>query len=237
MGSRTASLTDWSRDILGAAAGLLLYASFRRRPAHVSGAGRPVSWIACLAAVAAVAMGFLPVARWGHAYLRRDAAFPVLGAFEAGWETLLWRPRGGSLDLVAPPPGWPRGEGERVARIRVEPGPYSGVRLDEPPGNWLGYHALELSLFSPDPGPITLSLRIHDAEHRNAYADRYNTIFEIGQGHRTLRIALDDVRRGPRDRDLDLSRVCGLALFVAGLAEPRTLYLDDVRLVAQGESG
>jgi hypothetical protein len=236
IGPRTESLADWLRDALGAAAGLALHALFGRRARDATGAGRALVWTGRLAIIAVLATGFVPVAQWGHAYLRREAAFPVLGAFEAGWETLLWRPRGGSLDLVAPPPGWPR-EGTRVARIQLEPGRYPGVSLAEPHADWTGYEALELSLFSPEPEPITLWLRIHDAEHENAYADRYNTRFEVVPGQQTLRIPLENVRKAPRERELDLSRVAGLALFLAGLEEPRTLYLDDVRLVAPEKSG
>ena len=232
IGPRIESLADWRRDLIGAVAGLLLHASIGRRARAAPGAWRALLWSGRLALIAVLLMGFVPVARWGHAYLRRDLAFPVLGAFDAAWETLLWRPRGGALDLVASPPGWPRGGGSRVARIRLEPGRYPGVSLADPYADWTGYEALELSLYSPDPRPITLWLRIHDAEHQETYSDRYNARFEVGPGYRTLRVPLDDVRKGPRERELDLSRVAGMALFVAALKEPQVLYLDDVRLVA-----
>ncbi|MDH3284669.1 MAG: VanZ family protein [Acidobacteriota bacterium] len=232
IGSRSASLHDWLRDLAGAAAGLILYASLGHR---APGAARAVIWTTRLVAVAVMLSGLIPVVRLSHAYIRRDAAFPVLGAFEAPWESTFWRAQEGALDLVAPPPGWPREEGARVARVRLEPGRYPGVRLREPYENWEAYDTLELSLYSPDPEPFTLSLRIHDASHTNAQDDRYNTRFEIGPGSHTLRIALDDVRRAPEGRELDLCRVAGLIIFVARLQEPRTLYLDDVRLVARGD--
>ena len=231
IGPRIESLEDWRRDAIGAVAGLLLHASIGHQARAAPGALRALLWSGRLALIAVLLTGFVPVARWGHGYLRRDLSFPVLGAFDAGWETLLWRTQGGALDLVAPPPGWPR-DGSKVARIRLEPGRYPGVSLTAPYADWTGYEALELSLYSPDPGPITLWLRIHDAEHQDVYSDRYNTRFEVGPGQHTLRVVLDDVRKGPRERELDLSRVAGMALFVAALKEPRVLYLDDVRLVA-----
>ncbi len=237
VGPRAPTLSDWLRDLVGAAAGLLIHATFALR---FRGAGRTLraaAWAVRIAALAALLLGFVPVARWAHATLRRDAAFPVLGSFESAWETTLWRAQGGSLELAPPPPAWPRPHGARVARLRLEPGRYPGVRLDDPPHRWERYEALELALYSPHDEPVTLVLRIHDERHGNAYEDRFNKKIEVGRGAHELRVPLDDVRRGPRARELDLSRIAGLVLYVPRTSVPLTLYLDDVRLVTPGDGG
>jgi hypothetical protein len=62
-------------------------------------------------------------------------------------------------------------------------------------------------------------------------SDRFNRSFSLpGKTWTMVSIPLEDVRTAPLSRDLDLSCVQSLGLFVTNPAKPHTLFLDAIYL-------
>lgn len=110
---------------------------------------------------------------------------------------------------------------------------YSGASLDNLPPDWRGYERLRLSLFNPHDDRFTMNLRINDVAHErnaNSYSDRFNTELDLKPGINRFTISLDAVRSAPRSRNMDMSDIRRLGIFVIRLPQPRTVYLTELRL-------
>lgn len=155
--------------------------------------------------------------------------FPLLSGFETALEESRWS--GSAARQVS---GKVAFAGQKALRVTLSTQRYSGIGLKDFPADWSLYRAIQVQVYNPESEPLTLHFRIHDQRHRefdNVYSDRFNTSFKLHRGWNLLRVALADVAAAPRQRDLDLSRVAGLVLFVGKLERPRIIYLDDVRLL------
>ncbi|MCL7943816.1 succinyl-CoA synthetase subunit beta [Marinobacter sp. ATCH36] len=110
---------------------------------------------------------------------------------------------------------------------------YSGVSLDNFPGDWREYNRLVIVLYNPQDHPLRMTLRINDLEHDlgdNAYNDRFNTRLVLPPGERSFQLDLDLIRNAPASRKMDMGSIRRLGLFASGLTEPKTVYLRVIRL-------
>jgi len=81
---------------------------------------------------------------------------------------------------------------------------------------------------------LPLVVKIDDEESKDDdYEDRYHKTLDLAPGPHKVFIALDEVRKGPKNRELDMSRISALAWFLDGSKRTRTIYLDNVRLLKQ----
>ena len=62
------------------------------------------------------------------------------------------------------------------------------------------------------------------------FGSRFYRGMTVQPGANRFEVTIDEIRRGPRDRELDLARVERLTLFVRQ-GPSRRFFLDDVRLV------
>jgi hypothetical protein len=152
--------------------------------------------------------------------------FPLLSGFETPLEATRWS---GSAKRKINHQVYFTGQASLQVRLNTQR--YSGIGLKDFPRDWEGYSAVSLQVFNPDSESLELHLRIHDHAHNNIYSDRYNTSFDIRPGWNQLRVSLADVFEAPKAREFDLAHVAGLGVFVGKLKRPRTIYLDEVRLV------
>lgn len=155
--------------------------------------------------------------------------FPILSNFETALEVTRWS--GSAQRKIDHKIHF---SGKSSLRLELTTQRYSGVGLKDFPPDWSDYRAVSLQVFNPDSEPLDLHFRIHDQQHRlykNAYSDRYNTTFNIHPGWNHLQVSLADVAQAPKNRQLDLSHVAGLGVFVGKLDKPRTIYLDEVKLL------
>lgn len=221
---------DVARDLLGT----LLALAFRMKPAAGEmGWGRRFLQIAAgLMLVAAC----VPLAIALLDEYRAASSFPQLGSFETTTELGRWN--GSAARTLS---GEVFRDGRRSLEISLTCDTYSGVGLKYFPRDWRGYSALEFSVFNPGPTPLALTCRVNDRTHttaRQRYSDRFNRRFTIKPGWNDIAIALEEIRRAPLTRPMDLSRIDGLGLFSVRLPTPVTVYLDRVRLVkAAGAKG
>ena len=88
-----------------------------------------------------------------------------------------------------------------------------------------------LDVENPAAEPLNLGVRVHDRRHNRQFNDRFNRRFDLKAGERkTLRISLEDIQRGPRNRLLNLERLSDITLFKGEKTGSRLLRIHAIRL-------
>jgi hypothetical protein len=155
--------------------------------------------------------------------------FPLLSGFATPFEEDRWV--GDATRSVVSDPSIAPG---RVLKISFTTDPYSVVALKYFAGDWTVQKWLEFSLYNPDRETLQVTVRIHDRQHhRNGetFSDRFNHRYLLQPGWNPVAIDLAEVAASPAGRRMDMSRIRGVAIFVKSLPGPRTIYLDNLRLV------
>lgn len=215
------SWNDVGIDLMGGAAALLWRAR-RSLP-------RLQATLAALASIFVVGVNFVPLGSVLADEYRSARDFPLLAGFETTMELRRWADDRGGLSRVT----MPRVQGRYAARITLTTDKYSGVALKYFPGDWQGRQALAFDVFNPGQ-PLILHHRVHDAFHRGAmqtYGDRYNGRTLLAEGWNAIIIPMADIIAGPKERQMDVTKIRGLGVFVVQQKERRVLFLDNVRLL------
>lgn len=166
----------------------------------------------------------------GWRYGMRAAAFPVVVDFDSRWQQpFLSLPRAG-LAIVPAPQEWRSKAGQTVAEVSFPHERWPGVTIREPYPDWTGYRSLRVQVFSPESRIVPLTFRIDDARHNQEYRDRFNRTVNIEPGLNDLSISLEDVRKAPADREMDLGDISQIILFTNTPEEPIRLYVSDAWL-------
>ncbi|MGM0766796.1 MAG: succinyl-CoA synthetase subunit beta [Pseudomonadota bacterium] len=159
-----------------------------------------------------------------------NSQLPQLYDFAHEHPTRFWR------GPVSPSPLHSRNNeraGRQSLEISLNTKLYSGASLDNLPADWRGYDQLRVSLFNPHDHSFTMTMRINDVAHErnaNTYSDRFNTQLELEPGQNSFTLSLDTIREAPRTRNMDMSDIRRLGIFVIRLPQPRTVYLTELRL-------
>jgi VanZ family protein len=154
--------------------------------------------------------------------------FPLISGFETPFEIDRWE-GGHRLSVVSITPV-PEG---KVMKLSLTTDKYSGATLKYFDGNWASARTLQISLYNPDTNPLQITCRIHDLQHaesNQAYEDRFNRSYTLMPAWNHIVIDLNEVEESPAGRNMDMSHIRELGLFVVSLPTSRTLYLDEVRL-------
>ncbi len=211
---------DLCHDLIGCLVGLLVYFW-----------GWQVTTRRTLLLFSAIALGllvwsFVPLAKVVYDESVELNQFPLLCGFETPLEISRW-----SGSAVRSVDGTVAFSGRFSMRVELSTQRYSGLGLGDFSSSWEGFRYVELQVYNPEKELLLLHFRIHDHRHDNAYTDRYNNSFNLHQGWNQLIVPLADVRQAPRNRELDLSEVASLGIFVGKLERPRVIYVDEVRLL------
>lgn len=229
---RDPTVIDFARDVAGAGALLLLLP--RRQPACGTERPRPVRglpWVSWSAGVILLAASGASFGLTTAAYVARDRAMPALARFDgAWWERWFVETHDSSLIVQAGPPGLDASAAEPLARLDLKPGTYPGIAILEPHPDWSGYRVLVITIVSDLDAPLPIALRVHDAAHDQRYADRFNRVLMVAPGVNRFAIALDDIRRAPDRREMDMRRIRGVLLFAYQRTQPTRVYLGPFRL-------
>lgn len=217
---REGTWLDLGNDIIGSLVGLFFLTATRRSLPFFLLRGLQVPVLIL------VVWSLLPTGRVIVDDLIARQQFPLLSGFETSLEVSRWR--GSAKRLVNTDIAF---LGEASLQIQLSTQRYSGLGLKDFPRDWSNYRFVVLQVFNPETEPLQLHFRIHDHFHTNRYSDRYNHSFKLLSGWNELLIDLDDVLNAPKGRKSDLSRVAGMGVFVGKLDRPRTIYLDEVRLL------
>jgi VanZ family protein len=213
---RDASWEDVLADAVGAICGLAVYALFDRR----SGLQRWHRIVAVMVAITCVAIYIAPIVTMTRAYLHRNGQFPVLANFQSRMEMFWTRNIGVRRDIV---------NGALEVHFVIDETP--GVSFYEPVQDWSAYEILVVDVENADDQPLNLGVRVHDLGHNWTFNDRYNRTFPLaGRERRTLRMSLDDIRHGPKNRLMDMTRISDITLFRDGKTGSRELRIHAMRL-------
>ena len=157
---------------------------------------------------------------------RRD--FPILSDFQTPYQIHRWT--GDAAITIENHIGR---QGNRAMRVALTTQIYSGAALKYFPVDWRQYQWFQFRIYKPSADAITITCRIHDKNHTQGvqrYQDRFNTTRSLSQGWNTITISLEEVRRAPDNRQMDLSQIYGIGIFASRLPYPKNIYIDDVRL-------
>ena len=110
---------------------------------------------------------------------------------------------------------------------------YSGVSFDRLFNDWSGYKQLSFDIYNPNSLPFTMVLRVNDLAHdKTGWVDenRFNKHFQVNSGWNHLVFSIDEIKKGPTKRLMDLSQISLIVIYAAQLPTAQTIYLDDLRL-------
>ena len=216
---RSPDIDDIGRNFIGSAIALVFFARSRRKlPGFV-----------LVLLQATVVLAFIresyPLGRSLLDEAIAKSQFPVLADFETPFEVDRWQEkwRINIDDKVSR-------NGQHGLRVNLTPAKYSGVSFKYFPSDWHDYNYLKISIFNPDPDTLKIFCRIHDKNHNNMYSDRFNRAFKIIPGWNDLSIPLEQIRKSPREREMDMYHLDLIGLFTVDLQQSRVLYFDYIYL-------
>lgn len=214
--ARDASWEDVAADAVGALLALAVYALFDRRT-------RLTTWqrLGALAvALSCVAIFLAPIVRMARAYVHRNGQFPVIADFHSPIDKAWTLSFGVNREIV--------GDALEVDLFADE---FPGVSFHEPVPDWRRYRTLIIDLENPAAEMLHLGVRVHDRRHDFNFKDRFNRRYDLAGGERrTLRIALEDIRHGPRQRLMDMAHISDITLFRGENSGSRRLRVYSIRL-------
>lgn len=213
---RDASWEDVFADAVGAVCALAVYALFDRTAAF----RRWRRMVAALVVLGCAIVYLTPLVNMARAYMHRNAQFPVLADFHSPVE-LFWTVSFGVRREIV----------DDALQVDFVADEFPGLSFHEPVPDWRAYRTLLIDVANTDSLPLTLGVRVHEIGHGREYADRFNRHFDLAPGERQLlRIAIEDIRNGPRTGPMDLQRVSDITLFRVKNSGSRQLRLHGMRL-------
>jgi hypothetical protein len=171
-------------------------------------------------ALSCVAIFLTPVVRMARAYVHRNGQFPVIADFHSRIEKYWTLSFGVNREIV-----------DDALEVDLFADEFPGVSFHEPVPDWRRYRTLIIDLENPADEPLHLGVRVHDRRHNFNFNDRFNRRYDLVAGERrTLRIALDDIRHGPRQRLMDMAHISDITLFRGEKSGSRRLRVYSIRL-------
>lgn len=149
---------------------------------------------------------------------------PIISDFESPSEAQRWK---GDTVLSRENPS----QGDFCLQIHLDTGKYSGTGISSLPHDWTGYAQLSLWLYNPEPDTIKVVFRIHDKHHNQEFFDRFNAKIAIRMGWNPVVFSLQEIEKAPRTRPMDMKEIRHIGLFTMDLESPKTIKLDNVRLL------
>jgi hypothetical protein len=214
--ARDASWEDVAADAVGAVLALAVFALFDRR-------AKLRSWqrLGVLAvALSCVAIFLLPIVRMTRAYVHRNGEFPVLADFHSRIELYWTLSFGVNREVV-----------NDALEVEFVADEFPGIAFHEPMPDWRKYRTLIIDVANPAAEPLDLGVRVHDRRHNHTFNDRFNRHYPLAAGERrTLRIPLEDIRNGPKQRLMDMAHNSDIKLFRGGPTGSRQLRVYSLRL-------
>ena len=160
--------------------------------------------------------------------IKANLTFPVLSDFESEVEATRWS--GNAAFTINDEMAF---SGDHSLRVDLGTEKYSGIGLRYFPKDWSEYQNLIFEIFNPGDN-LEINVRIHDRLHTQGeelYSDRFNRKLTLHKGWNTINIELENVASAPVTRQMDLSSVSGLGVFVVEQSVAKRIYLDAVKLV------
>ena len=107
---------------------------------------------------------------------------------------------------------------------------YPGVTFLDFDNDWRNYKRLAFDIFSMQPEPFNLVLRIDDTLNPD-YRDRYNSSIIITPGYNQITIPLTDLVATGTKRKLKLNNINSVSFFLASPRKKHSFFLDNCRIM------
>lgn len=227
IGPRNADLMDLARNTLGSLIFLGIYFFFDAK----LDVPRKRKTLALLLSLTLGLLALSPIAFWKRAYYRRDKAFPVLCDFGNYWAWPFYAERRTTLTPVDAPPEWKEKSGQKVGKLKIKARVHSGFKIQEPYPDWRSYKFLAFDIFSAMPSDTKVEIKITDFGGGETYSDRFNREIPLKPGHNEVRIPIEDIRRAPAGREMDMTAIQAISLFTQQPDKKLLLYLGNIQLI------
>lgn len=204
LGSRDPSWGDVRTDLLGATAGLALWAAYARGRAKLSRLQRAaLLGVASLAAVLICIPLIRPVSNW----FERSQRMPVLFSAEFRAAPDMTESMTENEDVtVAVRNG--------VLQVDLLAGSLPGVVVTDFTPDWRGHQALLVDIENPRAVPLSIEVHLRDFGSSDAETDRFNARRTLLPGQRApLLFDLSDVATGPWGRRMKLEAMMVIAIY------------------------
>jgi len=219
---RNRSLLDASYDLAGCTAAGLFYWHKKTKHDRTTPILLLIAWMQVLSCLIIPASNLWVV-------LQRNLAAPMLVSFDAPWERNIRSINDSTtFSIEQPPTGWKHPS--LVGKFTFGFATYPGISFPDIYSDWSNYSTLSFAVYSEQNQAETLHLRIHDTQHNQKHSDRYNQVITITPGLNLIEVDLNKIKHSPKSRELDLSSIVTIGLFMTRLKVPVTLYLDDIQL-------
>lgn len=179
-----------------------------------------------LSALGFVLLGAIPLLQLSGYYLQRANAFPVIVDFNANWSDSFVRFNKAEIEAIS----GRTVDGDSLFRFRFDSGRYPGVSIFETVPNWSDYRRLRFKVASDRDNDTVLSLRVHEKNHNNNHQDRFNQKLIIRPGLNEIIIPLAEIEKGPLNRDLDLTNIAGVIIYMSKVEKPQRLEISNIYL-------
>ncbi len=225
-----ASKMDIVRDLAGIIVGLGMYASTDSDlPSYSLKSGKWTKIGIVTLSFFVFTASMLPLTFLSTAYMQRKAAFPVVVDLTANWTLPFLQLRNAIINL--PESNKTKIDGEDpLTRVDFKRGIYPGVSIIETYPDWSAYKAFTIIIYSKLIQPFELVLRIHDDQHNHNYTDRFNTKLTINKGTNYFHILLEDIKKAPTSREMDMMKIKEIIIFSAQPVERLHFYMGSIRL-------
>ncbi|MFH1679601.1 MAG: hypothetical protein ABIH26_03040 [Candidatus Eisenbacteria bacterium] len=116
--------------------------------------------------------------------------------------------------------------------LRCEPrdARYPGIHFGDFETDWGGFDTLSLDVRNEGAETFELVVRVDDRDSGEEFANRYNGSFRLAPGESSIRIPLEEVRRAPASRTLDLSHIDQFIIFFRDAKKPPVILIDRIAL-------
>lgn len=154
---------------------------------------------------------------------------PVLSDFESPFEYTRWLQATTTnqvTDEVAR-----NGQYSLKVTYNLETYPHSILRHFY--SDWRGYDKFNFSVYNPGNQNEKMFLAVQDMGHWGiayGYNKRYNKKLMLTPGWNDYSIKIDEIRRGPKDRLIQLSKMVSVSFILDHPKEPKTFFIDNLYL-------
>ncbi len=119
--------------------------------------------------------------------------------------------------------------GKQCLMLELYPSPYPGITLSEFNKDWSTYNTIKFDIFNQEETPLHLAIRIDDTKNPS-YDNRYNHSITLRSGMNHISILLNSLVASGADRNLDITNIQRVILFLIQPSKKKTLFLDNIRL-------
>ena len=163
--------------------------------------------------------------------LRQWQEFPLLASFERPRELTAWIAHGARYQIAT---DW-ASHGSRSLLIKSSGAHNPGALMVWPIPDWSQYSSLQFTVFNPDQRAVVVGVTISDDVHVRSLwepSDRFNWSVSLGPNEvKLLSIDLKEVAVAPVSRQMEMTRISNLNIYLQNPPDDATFYVDGVQLL------